>query len=94
MIANMIIVGLSAFNEEKRADRLLENEFVIYQGRIGIVKSVEPVNNALPEGGDVTVRIDVTFKSGKDSPVATTDTMKITVPRKAIFNTVQVMVQK
>lgn len=87
----MIIVQLGAFNEEKRADRLHENEMVIYQGRIGHIKSVEFVDGVMGPEGNVTVVIAVTHKSGSTSPIAHTDEIKTTVPRTAIFNVVGIV---
>lgn len=82
-VANMIIVEVKQYNDQKRADRLLQNEFVIYQGRIGIVRAVEFSDDAKR----VMVTMDITHKAAQ----LITDTVSTDVPRDAIFTTVQMV---
>lgn len=87
---SVIVVEITSYNEEKRADRLLNDEMVVYMGRIGRVRAAEFSD----DGADVMVTFDVTHKSGTKSPVVHIDTVTLTVSRTTIFNTVQTMAVK
>lgn len=83
--ANMVIVAITPINEQKAADRLLENDLVILQGHN------RPVLAMVKDAGFPEFKqdhVDITFNVVENDNSATQYEVNLVVPRKQAFTVV------
>lgn len=89
-VANMLIVSLSFFNEQKRADRLQHNEVIVMDDAVGILESADFVDTGLDHPA-LKLRVKFVHKANGKSPIAQEVTTERLVLRDQEFTVLGVL---